>query len=227
MSLSRSMVEVLTWMEQVFWEDGKVPTNEAIAEAINVRVETIRTYWEHEEFRIAAAARGIDSNNVLAVNPRALTMEQLLVANLLLNVHDRRSMREKLKDGAISSLNISPQKVAAWMRQPAFQDHLRKRALETFKGAEPLAYRELVRAIESGDMKAVQLYFEMTGIYNPRLQVDVNINVVISRVVEIIQRHVQDPVILAAIAEDVEALEIGSAPGAVTPNHMPLSALRL
>jgi hypothetical protein len=56
---------------------------------------------------------------------------------------------------------------------------------------------------------AIKFYYEVTGRYNPRLQVDVNVDSVMNRVVEIIQKHVRDPQVLMAIADDLEDLANG------------------
>lgn len=215
MSLSQEMIDTLVYIEQVWWEDNKaVPTNEKIAEATGVSLNTITGYWKNPDFRAALNARGIAFAN--ESDGKALTYEQLTVANMLMNVQDRRSLREKLK--AAEGLNVTPAQVAVWMRQPAFQQHLRRRGEALYEGADSSAYMALVKAIDGGDLKAVQLFFEMKGIYTPRQTVDVNVHAILSRVVEIISIHVADPAILQAIAQDLEQIDtprsaaIGQAP---------------
>lgn len=216
MSLSEEMIDVLTYIEQLWWEDNQqVPTNERISEVTGVSLQTIKGYWTNSDFRAALAARGVSFANTLDPHARALTYHQLMVANMLMNVHDRRSMREKLK--AIPGVEITPAKVQAWMRQPAFQDHLRRRGETLFAGADHSAYLALVQAIDGGDLKAVQLFFEMKGIYTPRSSVEVNVHSVIARVVEVIQVHVKDPATLQAIAEGIEDVLAGNAPAPQLP----------
>ncbi len=208
--LSNEQVDVLTFLEQKFWEDGMIPTNEAAAEETGVSLVSIKRYWQDDLFRTALQARGVSQDN--RPDKKALTMMQLMAANAMMNLWDRRSMREKCKE-----LKITPAELAGWMRQPAFQEHLKKRAATILDTAEPAAHRGLVQAIEAGDLKAITLFYEMKGIYNPRLQVDVNVSVVLTRVVEIVSKHVTDPAILMAIATDIEALEGGPAIGAALP----------
>ncbi|MGI8407908.1 MAG: hypothetical protein ACR2L3_05300 [Actinomycetota bacterium] len=211
MAITNTMLEGLIFVEQVYYEEGAVPTDEAISDAIGVRVETANSWWKNQDFRNAVQARGIPFAG--QEKTRALTYEQLLFANMMMNPYDKRSIREKIKDPSLEAYNLSPQQVNAWMRSKTFKDHLAKRARGLFEGAEASAYRNFVQAIESGDQKAITMYFEMTGIYNPRLQVDVNISSILVKVIEIVSTHVRDPAILASIAEDMDRLEIGAPMG--------------
>lgn len=215
MSLSNEMVDVLTYIEQVWWEDNQtLPTNERIAEMTGVSVQSIKGYWTNPDFRAALNARGVTFANE-PDSGRALTFAQLMVANMLMNVQDKRSLREKLQSAP--GLNVTPAQVGAWMRQPAFQAHLRKRASNLFQDADANASLALVKAIDAGDLKAVQLYFEMTGRYTPRMQHDVNVHAILARFVEVVSIHVKDPTILQAIANDLE----GILPGAEQPAQLP------
>lgn len=207
MGLTNQAVEVLTYIEQIYYECGELPSNEKLHEVTRVGLDTIKSYWKDADFRNAVAARGILLNGV--DDSKALTMPQLLLANILMNPSDRRSMREKLKDPSLVAFGVTVQQVNGWMRSSNYQDHLRKRAQALFGGAEPAAYKGFVAAIEAGDQKAITLYFEMKGIYNPKLQVDVNISSVLLRVVEIISKHVKDPGTLQLIANELDGLEIG------------------
>lgn len=208
MSLSSTMVEGLTFIEQVYYEEGKVPSEDAIAEVVGVRVVTVQGWWKNDVFCNAVMARGIPLAGKEAT--RALTYEQLLMANMLMNPEDRRSLRAKCQDPAVAAYNITPQQVYGWMRSKTFKDHMEKRAKALFGQAEPAAYKNFVSHIESGDLKAIQLYFEMTGVYNPRLQVDVNISAILVRIVEIVSKYVKDPDTLAAIAEEMDGLDLGT-----------------
>jgi hypothetical protein len=202
-SVSGEELDVLAAYEQLYWTHGGIPTEEKVSDLCGVRVETIKRYWQKDEFRDRIQKRGIDLN--ASRTEGLLTLQQLDIVNRMLNVADNRSKREKLAE-----VGVSTQQFTAWMRQPAFRDYVSRRAEEMFKGADAEAYQALVGAVENGDMTAVRFFFEMRGIYNPRLQVDVNIESVLVRVVEVISRHVRDPQILQAIAADLEILDVTS-----------------
>jgi len=195
-------IDFIVAIEQCWWSDAALPTDEKISDLTGLGLPKIAQFWKNQNVRGALVHRGID------LTPRTsglLTIQQLDLANVLLNFADKRSLREKL-----NSLGITVQQYNAWMRKPAFRDYIAKRAEETFKGADSEAYNALVELVRDGDIKAIQLFFEMRGIYNPRVQVDVvNVQGVLVQVVEIISKHVKDPQILQAIATDFEALGIG------------------
>jgi hypothetical protein len=200
---SNEQIDVICAFEQTYWQTGKLPTNEKVSELTGVAVKTIEGYFKLDHFRNALLTRGIDLNP--SRSEALLTLPQLELANRLLNVHDTRSVREKLQEAGVTS-----QQYHSWMRKPAFSAYLAQRAKDMFEASDHEAYNALVGAVRSGDMRAITLFFEMRNIYNPKMQIEVNIDVVLVRVVEIIARHVRDPQTLQAIADELEMLEIGT-----------------
>lgn len=194
---------ILNYCEQVFWETGMVPTPEAVSDALSIKRERVLESFRNDKFKQSLATRGIDLTP--GISGKVLDPRQILLANLLLNLHDRRSIREKLK-----LVQVSVQQYNAWMRQPQFIEYLRKRGEAIFKGSDHEAYLALTKAVSRGDVNALKLFFEMRGIYNPRLTIDVNIEAVMLRVVEIISKRVNDPDTLTAIADDLETVMVES-----------------
>ena len=214
MALTETEIRILNYVEQVWWEAGGVPTNERLIEDLAVTEDQIKNFWKKPIVTKALAARGIELADA-DPSKGILTTPQIIMANMLLNLEDKRSTREKLKElsDAVGE-EISTQKLAAWRRQPAFNAYLTKRAEELFKGSDPDAYAGLVQLVKQNDLGAIKTYFEMRGIYNPKVTVDVNVGLILTKIVEIVSRHVTDPEILEAIAEDVEKLEIEAGVGA-------------
>jgi hypothetical protein len=212
-SFSNEQIDVICCFEQLWWEHGQLATDEKVSELTGVSQTTIRNYWKQEQFRNALLHRGVDINPARTAG--LLTLTQLNLANLLLNVHDTRSVREKLNEVGVTS-----QQYHAWLRTPAFQQHLAKRGEEMFKSADWEAYESLVGAVRGQDISAIKLFFEMRGIYTPKSTTEIiNIDVVLVRVVEVIARHVRDPETLQNIANDLELIEIGTPQG---PRGMPI-----
>lgn len=207
MALSEKQVEVVYFIEQKFWETGRIPTNEVIAERFAVALNTVKGWWQTGTFREALVKRGVDFNPEQSSD--LLTPIQLQLANVMLNTHDNRSEREKL-----NSLDVTSQQYHSWLRQPAFQNYLRKRAEAMFSAADFKAFQALSAEAAGGDVSALKLFFEMRGIYNPRVQIDVNVEAILMRVVEIIATHVKDPGTLEAIANDLERLQGRELPAA-------------
>lgn len=216
MSLTDNEIRVLSLVEQRFWETGLVPTNEKIAEDLKTTIVAVRKAWEKPEFRQALTSRGVDltpDDSASILNPT-----QVVLANILLNIHDKRSTREKL-----DTCGVSSQQFHAWMRQDAFAKYMRKRAEKAFDSHAYAAYNTVMAAVEGGDVNAAMKFFEMQGIYNPRIQVDVNIESVIVNLIEIVARHVKDPVALEAIATEIETIDMSTG----RPRALPAVALNV
>jgi hypothetical protein len=210
-SLSDSAVRCIAFVEQTFWMTGSVPTQDVLVERLGLSKQTVKKYFEDETFRTALRTRGVDLSPEQSTG--LLTIQQLTLANILLNLHDKRSVRQKLDEVGVSS-----QQYHVWLKDPAFSDYMRKRAEDLFQGKDHEVYIALLNNATNGDDKAIQLFFEMRGIYNPKLQVEVNLEQVLQKVIEIIARHVQDPATLAAIADDMDLLDTGAPRrGALSP----------
>lgn len=204
-SLTSTQVKVLSFVEQIFWETGVLPTPEACAEELSLRVQTCREAFQNETFKLALVGKGIDAEQLVVPGKvikesKALSPKQILVANLMLNVHDNRSQREKL-----SWAQVSSQQYHAWLRQPAFVEFINKRAEQMFGASDHLAYRSLIKNVTAGDPKSLDLFFRMRGIYNPSLNVNLNINAVLTQVIEIVSRHVS-PQVMTQIANELDAV---------------------
>lgn len=200
--LSEQSIQILCYCEQRFWEFGALPTSENIASTLGISETAVRNAFKNETFRTALAKRGVDFS--VERSKGLLSLTQLTLANSLLNLHDKRSAREKLQE-----LNVSSQQYNAWLRDPAFRDYLAKRGEELFKSHDHEAYSALVGTATGGDTQALKLFFEMRGIYTPKQTVEFNVEQVMGKIIEIITRHVQDPATLAAIAEEFEQIDGG------------------
>lgn len=208
-TLSESQVEGITYIEQCYFIHGTLPTDEAMADVIGVSVPTVKSWWKNDSFQLVLRQKGLPVDERISGRRReVLTPEQLAVANKVLNLQDRRSLREKLEE-----TGVSVQKYQIWRRNPTFMAYMQKRAEALFSDGKDSAYMNLMKNVEGGSLDAAKLFFEMTGIYNPKISVELNVDAIMVRVIEIIQRRVKDPATLEAIASDIDALVSGqSAP---------------
>lgn len=208
--MTDNQLRVVNACEQLFWETGSCPTQEKLAEFTAVSVNKVKSYFQTPEFRQALVIRGIDLTP--SESKHLLSTKQLLVANMLLNSYDRRSEREKLLEAGVSS-----QQLNIWKRDPTFQAYLSRRAEQMFQAADADAFKALVETVKGGDTQAIKLFMEMRGKYNPRLQVDVNVEQILVMVVEVISRHVKNPETLQLIAEDLQRIDRPTAPTTAIP----------
>lgn len=217
MALTDNEIKIVTLIDQRFWETGGIISDDKIVEELNIPKHLVTKAWKNTDFRQALIARGVDLTP--ETSKGLLTPTQAILANLLFNVGDKRSVREKCE-----AVGISSQQYTAWLRQPAFADYLRRRAESAFSATDFQAYQSLSQLVAEKDIQGIKLFFEMRGIYNPKLQVEVNVEQVVVKVVEIITRHVSDPNVLTAIASEIEQLEMG-ANSAVTASAAPVGEL--
>ena len=203
-SLTDSELSILAYVEQIYWETGRIPTKDMVVEGLDpFGIKGAKTKvtqaWNKPRFQSALEKRGLEHQN----DSKLLTPTQLLLVNMLLNVEDKKSLRQKLE-----MLGITMAKYQTWLRDPAFHSYLTMRTEQLFENSDHDAYKALIQAVMRGDTQAMKLFFEMRGIWSPKLEINVNIESVIYRVVEVVGKHVKDPQILNAIADEVEQLEI-------------------
>ena len=76
----------------------------------------------------------------------------------------------------------------------------------------------LMRGVNQGNTASIKLYYEMTGRYNPNEENQVNVRLLIGRVLEAIQKHVRDPNTLNSLAIELSqlAIEAGSPVGSTS-----------
>jgi hypothetical protein len=204
-TLSTSEVRLLNYCEQVYWESGLLPTAESASESLGIRVQACRKAFQNETFKTQLASRGMDPEQLvfpgkLIKESKALSAKQIVCANMMLNLHDKRSEREKL-----ALIQVSSQQYHAWLRQPAFVEFLRKRGEALFSSSDFAAYKALVNNVKAGDNKSLELFFRMRGIYTPSVDVNINVEVLLQQVIEIVSKHV-DSRTMNLIATEIEAV---------------------
>ena len=203
-SLNDSELSILAYVEQVYWETGRIPTQDAVVEGLDPFSSTktkkrVKACWEKQRFQDALKKRGLEFKE----DSKLLTPTQLLLVNMLLNVEDKKSLRQKL-----DVLGVTMSQYQTWLRDPAFHKYLVMRTEQLFENSDHEAYKSLVQSVVRGDVSAMKLFFEMRGIYSPRLDININVETIVYRLVEIVGKHVRDPELLRAIANDVEQLEL-------------------
>lgn len=207
----RDKLQVGAAYQQLFWQNNGVnPTLDSINEFLSgvFPPKLVEDYINSEEFQAKLEKQGLKTDSpVLGL----LTPEQVMIANMELSLLDRRSIRQKLDDynknmKTLGGETISLQKVEGWKRDPAYQQYMAIRAKDQFEELETMATQNLARLIANGDLQATKLLFELKGRLNKSMTLNVNVEGVMVRIVEIIGRHVEDPKILDAIATEIEEL---------------------
>lgn len=165
--------------------------NERLQQATGLAPGIIAKTCSSPEFKAAMRLRG--------VHPAAtgLTREQELVLQALSDPSDGKTLQQKLK-----TVGVTYAKYRAWLQQPSFRDYL-NHVTEGMTAHNADALVQLERLVGEGDLKAIQYKLEMNGRYNPGQQQQVDLMALMSKILEIITTHVQNPEVLSGIAQDL------------------------
>lgn len=214
--LTKEQYELLLFCEQSYWRTGDIPTySNLVEQGINLAEEVYDEAWINPKFISSLRSRGIpehvlssESNSEGAFRGRLLTEQQLIVANVLLDPLDKRSKLKKLTE-----LGVTTAEYNAWLKQPRFRQYCLDRAEGALIEAQPSAHMSLIERVSQGDLGAIKYFNSMTGRYRERTSAGVEVNVqnnygsdMLIQIVEVIQRHVKDPEVLAAIGDEILAL---------------------
>lgn len=147
--------------------------------------------------------RGIVPPTYQRDSTTGLTKEQLAAVAAINNTRDTRSDVKKIRD-----LGITPRMFGGWMHNKRFSDYVKDSAENLLENSTADAHTAFLRKVRSGDTSAIKLYYEMTGRYNPATENTVNLQVFMTRVIEAIQKHVHDPVILQSLAAELQMASV-------------------
>lgn len=157
----------------------------------------------------------VDSGPVGSLTPPApkitakLTPIQLVVANSLLDLEDTRSVKKKLQDVGCTTTQYN-----AWMRNEEFRNYLQQRAEQLIgTDIQHEALLALADRVKSGDMKAIEYYNEMTGRFVRQTNSNSSgpdINMIVTRIIEIIVDEVEDQETMIRIANKIKGLVTGT-----------------
>jgi hypothetical protein len=197
MALGNFEKELVNYVEQYWYLEGKLPSASLIAKELQCSNNTVDAALENSEVITALTNRGIK----VPGSRNHLSPEQLLLANSLLDYSDTRSQKKKLSD-----LGIPSSKYQAWLKQPAFANYLRTRSEQVLADSLHEANLALVDNVRRGDTSSLKLYYEMVGRWSSKTVSEVNIEFLMMKILEVIQRHVTDPEALTGIAEELGAL---------------------
>lgn len=187
--------QIIGFCESQWFLRGSLPTPETLSDKFNMTSKAITLFLSRDEVKASFNARGIP-----IIQGRDLTAEQVTVINLMLNLSDTRSERKKLADS-----DVTARQWEAWKRDPKVREYMRTRSEDILNGAIPEAHIALVDRVRTGDISALKFYYEMTGRYTGQ-QSGMDPKVLLGKVFDIITKHVQNPVVLEAIAAEFRVL---------------------
>lgn len=206
MYLEEWQIDAVNFIEKQHNTTGGVPTPSAIIEHLRflkhkINEHHIEALVENPLFIASMQSRGIN------LKDNVITARQMAAVSVMLNLTDRRSDEKKLRD-----IGVSTEEYTTWMLNRNFAEYVRQRSEMMVENSVHLAHMGLLRGVNQGNTASIKLYYEMTGRYNPDAENQVNVRLLIGRVLEAIQKHVRDPHTLNSLAVELSqlAIEAGS-----------------
>jgi hypothetical protein len=116
------------------------------------------------------------------------------------NYTDVRSRQEKLE-----ALGVNLNTWAGWLRNKSFKLAFERLSRQNFEESSSIAREGLSKAMERGEVAAIKYFNDLTG-EAPQVQ---NLQLMLTKLVEVIQLHVTDQATLAAIERDFRLIMSG------------------
>lgn len=161
-----------------------------------IRSKDLLAAWESEELATALRYRGLEWGG--AKSGLTLAQEHLIMA--LSDPTDKRAQNTKLRSHGVSGTTFR-----TWMKNPLFAERMHKSSIENYTDFLPLARNALVENATSGDQRAIELLFQITGEWSPETEALGDLRLVVQNLVESVIRNVHDPEAKKAILSDAEA----------------------
>ena len=199
-----------------------VPTVEEVTAHLrtkrpNIRQTSVNYYLMRQPVVKALDDRGIPWRQH---SREELTDQQVAAALTVMNFADERSISDKL-----DQLGINSSAYYAWLNDPVFKNFVDNLSDQNLVNIRPTAIAEFTKLVNKGDWQAIKYYLDVTGTIQNNEQPQSE--QLLRTIVEIIQRHVKDPEIILAIAQDIKlasanrTLEIAAHPPAIEGYTVP------
>lgn len=179
---------------------GAIPSADIVQKYCwKATIEQVREVMLLQEFAWAMQERGYDYTDA-----RGMTAKQHIAIQIICQPLGTKGLLSRLKEAGITQNEYQK-----WMKNPLFAGAVRRATEDIIKDSQHIAHEALLKALQKGDMKAVEYYNQMVGYYNPSREAQIDVQSVLMQVIEIIQRNVKDPVALQNIAAEMQLMAAG------------------
>lgn len=212
--------DAVNYIERIHSTTGAMPGDDDTVSYLrllrhDVNEEDVNGLKENPLFQASMQSRGIDLNSYF------ISARQLAAVSAMLNLVDRRSDEKKLRD-----LGISTEEWSTWMLNKHFAEFVKQRSENMIDNSLHMAHLGLLRGVNQGNTASIQLYYKLTGRYDPDAENNVNIRLVIGKVLEAIQKHIKDPAKLNALAVEMSQIAIEAGSPVASSNTIPGQSTR-
>jgi hypothetical protein len=211
--LSSKEKNIVSYCEQYYHlNNGQFPTFEQIAFAHNYSIIETKYFFQNQQMIQALKRRGIDIDVLLTQHANTyLSPTQIATALVISNFADTRPFDSKLE-----AIGVTPTEYYAWLKSPNYRNFVGELADQALDNIRPEAMTAFAQLIRDGDVRALRMYFEMTGAFEDNNETVKNLKLTLARVVESVARHVNDPTTLAKISAEITAIAPAASNAAVT-----------
>jgi len=193
---------------RTYWlSSKKIPELDQLDVICDVPRQKIAAVLVHEDFMQAMEDTGVPVRSQKGLN---ILQHHALV--IMTDPLDTRPFHIRLKESGISSATWK-----AWLRNPIFASFLEQFYENALGDHMNAAHLSLMKQVDKGNVPALNLYYSMTGRYDPRSQQERDLTAVISGLMEILQRKL-DPIQLGEISEEIQTL-MGGGRKAIEPTY--------
>lgn len=183
--------------QQLVAEKNRFPTFGEYYNYIRLTKEDVMSLLADENTQDLLRMRGITLPEESVFDPRSLAA---LFAYI--NPYDTRSLKKKLED-----IGVELSEWNGWMRNPAFRGYLMNRTRELFtEDTLAAAQVKISEGVAKGDIRHLKLYFDIKKQEAEAAHQIQDTGMFLTRVIEVIQKHVRSPELIKAIAKDFEAI---------------------
>jgi hypothetical protein len=178
---------------------GKYPEKHVLLEKFELSSEELENLLT--DISLALEKRGLPPFE-LVFDEDEFPAEFVLACNLMTVTGDKRTTPVKLKDA-----NLTTQQWQGFLRIPKYREYYQQMLDESFGTVLLSAKTSLARNVEAGDLASIKHVHEMTGVYRPNQETQVNLGLVIAKMMEFLASKVS-PVILAELADELDSVTI-------------------
>lgn len=196
---------IISWIETTYHQTKAFPSHATFRESFPTSFRTVaqmRAFLDRPPVKQALHNRGLKPNSI---SHSEITEAQAAAVLTVANLSDRRALSTKLK-----SIGVTLTQWNAWKKQASFKAFLYSQLTDDFESSLDRALSGLLKSVDAGNPRAVELYLEMTG--RQPTESERNYRLAISRIIESITRRVKDPAIINQLREDFDKIEQGLDP---------------
>lgn len=195
--LTNEQWDMICYIEEFYKKENKFPALSKIVEFCSMEHVDVVDALNDPVVKTALTNRGIDWS---PVRKGDLSPTQIVVIETLLNISDSRPVSQKLK-----ALGVYPATYNKWKHDSKFMDAYRQAARDLYGKSIPELHTAVIKRAIDGDAAMMKTALAISGEWDDKRSVEaMNVQFVLMKVLEVIQKHVQDPIALTNIANEFE-----------------------